>query len=69
LNKNFIDRIFRILLGIKFIIMKYSKIKTKKKKKETIFKRNNMEDSKKSCCASTHKLKENMRFQMNKIAK
>jgi hypothetical protein len=45
------------------------KNRNKKGKKKTAFKRNNMEDSKKSCCSSPHKLKENTRLQMNKIAK
>jgi hypothetical protein len=45
------------------------KNRKKKGKKKTTFKRNNMEDSKKPCCPSTHKLKENTRLQMNKIEK
>jgi hypothetical protein len=45
------------------------KNRSKKRKKKTTCKRNNMEDSKKPCCPSTHKLKENTRLQMNKIAK
>jgi len=49
---------------------KKKKIKKKKKKKKKItFKRNNMEKILKPCCPSTHKLKENRRLQMNKIAK
>jgi hypothetical protein len=45
------------------------KNRNKKGKKKTTFKRNNMEDSKKPCCSCTHKLKENIGLQMNKIAK
>jgi hypothetical protein len=45
------------------------KNKSKKGKKKTTFKRNNMENTKKPCYPSTHKLKENTRLQMNKIAK
>jgi len=45
------------------------KNRSKKGKKKITFKRNNIEDSKKPCCPSTHKSKENTRLQMNKIAK
>jgi len=43
--------------------------RSKKGKKKSTFKKNNMEETKKPCCPSTHKLKENTRLQMNKIAK